>query len=245
MTTTAGDVSAIAERVVAEFSKAAQAALGADLVALVLFGSAAEGRLRASSDVNLIVVLTAFDPAKANALREPLRTANAAVELNAMFLLQAEIPAALEAFAMKFNDVLHRRKVVFGADPFAGLTVPRPAEIFRLKQVLLNLTLRTRAGYLQRSLREEQLAKMLADLAGPLRSAAATLRELEGKPALPPKESLHAFLEELGGAGWADVERQLSQARETGQAAPGTAGPAVLKLIDAAEAMRKKAAALA
>lgn len=237
------DVSAIAERVVGEFSKAAQAALGTDLVALVLFGSAAEGRLRATSDVNLIVVLTAFDPAKTNALREPLRTANAAVELNAMFLLQAEIPAALEAFAMKFADVLHRRKVVFGPDPFLGLSVPRSAEISRLKQVLLNLVLRTRASYLQRSLREEQLAKVLADLAGPLRTAAATLRELEAQPALPPKESLHAFLEGLGG-GWADVERLLSQARETGSVPPGAAGPAVLKLIDAANAMRAKAAEL-
>jgi len=45
-------------------SEAANALVGAyadDLEALILFGSAAEGRMRASSDVNLLIVLKRFD----------------------------------------------------------------------------------------------------------------------------------------------------------------------------------------
>ena len=45
-------------RVLTEFVAAAQAAFAADLRSIILFGSAAEGRLRATSDVNLLLLLT-------------------------------------------------------------------------------------------------------------------------------------------------------------------------------------------
>ncbi len=44
-------------RVLAEFVEQALTALGETLRAIVLFGSAAENRLRATSDVNVVVVL--------------------------------------------------------------------------------------------------------------------------------------------------------------------------------------------
>ena len=107
-----------------------------------------------------------------------------------MFLLEEEIEAAVTAFAQKFADILRRRCVVYGADPFAEVSVPRDAIITQLKQVLLNLILRLRELYVLRSLREEQIALVIADMAGPLRSCAATLCELEGQSAVSPKEAL-------------------------------------------------------
>ena len=74
-----------------DFVEAASAAFGERLRSLVLFGSAAEGHLRPTSDVNVIVILTAFDRAAADELREPLRVAQAAVGLEAMFLLESEL----------------------------------------------------------------------------------------------------------------------------------------------------------
>ena len=50
---------------------AAQAALGEQLVSMVLYGSGAEGRLRATSDVNIILVLSTFDPERLAQLRDP------------------------------------------------------------------------------------------------------------------------------------------------------------------------------
>ena len=122
------------DRILAELVEAARSSLGSDLRSIVLYGSAAEGRMRPTSDVNAIIVLAAFDPAKIDALREPLRTAQAAVQLSTMVLLESEIAAAVDAFAVKFADVLHRRRVLFGTDPFAGVTLSRSAEISRLKQ---------------------------------------------------------------------------------------------------------------
>ena len=106
------------------FRDSAEAAFGADLRAVVLFGSAAEARLRATSDVNLVVVLRRFERAQAEQLQRPLRVAQAAARLTPMFLLESEVPMAAEAFAVKFDDILHRRALLFGTDPFEQLRHP-------------------------------------------------------------------------------------------------------------------------
>src|SRR4051812_7959120 len=186
------------------FVEAARAALGPDLRSIVLFGSGAEGRLRATSDLNLILVLREFRPEAVDGLREPLRTAQAAARVETMFLLEGEVRAAVEAFAVKFADVLRRHVVLLGDDPFTGVSLPRAAEVARLRQVLLNLTLRLRQQYMLRSLREEQAALAVADAAGPLRSFAAALLELAGRPAPSPKEALATVVAQLPGSGWND-----------------------------------------
>ncbi len=156
--------------VLGEFATQAQAAFGDELRAVVLFGSAVEGRLRVTSDVNLLVVLRRFERAQAEQLQRPLRVAQATVRLTPMFLLESEVPAVAEAFAVKFDDILHRRTLLFGSDPFAQLAIPRAARVFRLKRVLLNLKLRLREQFVSRGLREEQLVLAVADTAAPLRS---------------------------------------------------------------------------
>ena len=152
-------------RVLTDFVTAAQTAFANDLRAVVLFGSAAEGRLRATSDVNLLIVLSNFDEARAGELRNPLRVAQAAIRLSPMFILEAELPSAVTAFAEKFSDILRRRKVLVGPDPFVGVKIPRETLMTRLDQVLLNLILRLREAYVMRGLREEQLALAIADAA--------------------------------------------------------------------------------
>src|ERR1700732_2556473 len=58
-----------------------------DLRSLVLFGSAAEGRMRASSDVNLLVVLDRLNVDRLDGVAELIQAAAAAVELHPMFIL--------------------------------------------------------------------------------------------------------------------------------------------------------------
>src|SRR5687767_15220922 len=119
------DLPAPVARSLEDFVAAARAELGTSLRSVVLYGSAAEGRMRPTSDVNVILVLDAFDPAAIDRLRGPLGIARAAIELAVMFLLADEVRPASEAFAAKFADVLRRRRVLFGEDPFRGLTIPR------------------------------------------------------------------------------------------------------------------------
>lgn len=233
------------DRVLTGFVEEARNSFDSDLRAIVLYGSGAEGKLRATSDVNVLLVLSAFDQKKADQLREPLRLAHAAIRLRTMFLLESELQPAMAAFAVKFADILRRRRVLYGDDPFAGISISRGDKIVRLKQTLLNLTLRLREAYIARGLREEQLVAMIADTAGPLRSCAATLLELEGRPAASPKEALHQVAASLpDGSEREEKISQISEAREKRALAPGLAAPTLFHLIELARSMWARANAL-
>ena len=234
------DLSPQVSRILTEFIDAAQVAFASDLKSIVLFGSAAEGRLRATSDVNVILLLSQFNQRGAEAMREPLRVAQAAIRLSPIFVLEAELPTAITAFAEKFSDILRRRRMLFGSDPFIGVTIPRDIVIARLDQVLLNLVLRLREAYVLRGLREEQLALAVADAAGPLRSSAATLLELQGKSIQSGKEALENIVMAKSNKEWHEVLPRLSEARESRLLPPGVAGATLLHLIEIASALQSE-----
>src|ERR1700722_13828668 len=209
-----------------------------DLEALVLFGSAAEGQMRASSDVNLLVVLRRFEAVRADSVSDILQNAAAAVELHPMFVLTTELKLAAESFAVKFDDIAHRRALLYGTDPFEAMVIPRSLLLHRLQQVLLNLTLRLRATYMLNQGREERLALAVADAAAPLRRCAHAILDLRGSPQEVPKASLVTLASELGGDWTLDLQN-LSKAREELRVPAGSAGPLILRLARLAEAMQR------
>ena len=227
------------------FVEAAVTTLGPTLRSVVLFGSAADGRMRATSDVNLMLVLRAFDAARIDQLREPLQLAITGMRLAPMFVLESELEAAQTAFAMKFMDIGHRHRVLHGDDPFAAIEVPRAAAITRLRQVLLNLLLRLRERYASQSLNEARFALLLAEFAGPLRAAAATLLTLEGDATPPPpREALELVARAESGDGITPTLALLSHVRQTGEVTPGTTRDAALALLDLIPRMLARASRL-
>ncbi len=234
------------EQNIASFVSAAQSAFGADLVSAILYGSAASGQMRATSDVNLLLVLKQFAPQAANALREPMRMAHAALQMKVMFLLETELDAAATAFAVKFADMAERHRVLFGPDPFASLSPSRAALIFRLRQILLNWQLHLRERYVLVSLRPEKLVPIIADSASPLRASAASIMQLRGQAPLPAKQALEVLVQELiqalppasGEAGLQAALQHMSHARETTGLAEGQALPTLLGLIKITEYLR-------
>jgi hypothetical protein len=231
---TTHDLPAHVDRVLEDFMGAARQACGEALHSAVLYGSGAEGRLRATSDVNLILVLTEFTPQMADALREPLRLGQAAARLAVMFLLESEVAAAVNAYPVKYLDIIHRHRILHGSNPFEGLSFSRDACVFRLKQVLLNLRLRLRSRYVLRGLNEEQLVLVVADAVGPLRSCAATILELEGHAAPSPREALEQILPAEDSA-WHGVINHLSQARQTRTLEAGVAGKTLFQVMELTE----------
>lgn len=225
------------ERGLNDFLAAAKSALGERLVSVVLFGSAAEGRMRATSDVNLILVLSEFRQDEIERLAPALRMARAAIRLEPMFLLSPEVQAAAESFAQKFSDIVRRRRVLYGPDPFASLEIPRSAQIFRLRQVLLNLTMRLRESFAQQAGRDDQIALLVAESAGPLRTSAAALAELETGKRQQPKEALAEFAH--GKPEWTQAVATISEIRE--QRAAASATPVLFAILDIADAMRRRA----
>jgi len=195
------------------FLSAARDALSTDLVSAILFGSAAEGRLAPTSDVNLLLVLRTFSPDKTLRVRDAYLAAEAAIKLRVMFVQEDEMSSAAEFFAQKFADILRRHRIVFGQDVLAPLKISRRAEIFRLRQVLLNLVMRLRESCVARGHRPEQVKLILADTFGPLRAACATLLELEDAPNPDSTAALAAVAASFG-AQAATAAAQLSTAHD-------------------------------
>jgi hypothetical protein len=166
-----------------------QQAFAEDLVAVVLFGSAAEQRQRAVSDTNVAVVVRKLDPECAEAARGVIGLAQVALRLRLLLLRSDEITEAASAFAVKFSDIQRRRRVLYGTDPFKDLAVPRSAAIAQLHQALLNLAFRLREQWLT-ARDDRQLALSVAHLAGGLRACAAELLTLEGSAVTSPREAL-------------------------------------------------------
>jgi hypothetical protein len=231
----------ITRKIIDEFLEAARTAFGENLRSVVLHGSAAEGALRPTSDLNLILVLDAFDPSQAERIRPSMRLAQSTIQLNAMFLLSNELPAAMRSFAPKFADVLRRRVVLFGVDPFAELTIPRDAELQQLRQQLLNITLRMRAVFTARGAREEQLAIFLARAIGPIRKLTDSFLRLENMPAISPQEALQKIGSELGVTDWSKVVDELDKIQTAQIGSNGLATQAFLKVLECVEKMRTKA----
>ncbi|MBZ5523422.1 MAG: nucleotidyltransferase domain-containing protein [Acidobacteriia bacterium] len=192
-----------------EFLRASQAAYSSDLVSVVLYGSAAEGKMGPGSDVNLLLVLKSFPREAAGKIRGPFLAAEAAIKLRAMFLREDELGQAAELFGQKFADIRRRHRILAGKDVISGISIPRPAEIFRLKQILMNLTLRLRESCVARNGRPEQVARVLADALGPLRAASATLLELEGAKAPDATAALQSVAASFGPESAAAVEQML------------------------------------
>lgn len=222
-----------------DFIETAKMACKNNLVSIVLYGSGAEGRLRPTSDINLILVLITFDVAEVNRLREKFRLYHAAIRLDIMFLLETEINTACNAFAVKFNDILNRHRILYGSDPFTGLQVSRSATLQRLQQVIVNLTLRLRERYALISLREEQLVHIIAEVAAPIRTCASTILSIEGKMEVHPKEALEILTKSLQGD-WTKLLVNISKARQEQELPSGEEASTVLKILDLLSAMQER-----
>jgi predicted nucleotidyltransferase len=220
-----------------EFVAAAVRISGENLKSAVLFGSAAEGQLRPTSDVNLILVFGDVRLPELERLREDLSFAHAAIGLEVMFLEEAEITVAAQAFAVKFTDILSRHRVLHGADVFASLRISREATLNRLRQVLVNLTLRLRERYALLGAREEQVNFLIADVSGPVRACAAAILGLEGERVVSPKEALEALALRLPGGNRAGLLANISSARRELELSPAVAGATIGELLELLRAM--------
>jgi predicted nucleotidyltransferase len=238
------DLPAPLARVLEDVVDRARSALGDTLRSVVLFGSAAENRLRATSDVNLLIVVSSFDPNRVRDMAPALQGAHAAVRLGVMWLAEEEIVAASESFAVKFADIVRRHRVLHGADPFAGLRISRDAALVRVRQVLLNLVLRLRAGLVLEHDREERIVAMVAEAAGPLRAGAAELLDLEGAPAPTAREALERLASEWSPQTAPGLLASIGTARETRRLDPGDGRAALIDLIALAGYLHRRARAL-
>ena len=218
-----------------EFRAVSVELFGASLTSLLLFGSAAEGRLRATSDVNIVMVFSHLDLDRVKAWRSQVELLVAAANLQPLILLDDEIAAAAEAFAVKYFDILHRRRVLHGTDPFATLVISNEALQRRVSQVLLNLALRLRHTLLLGN--DAGRAHALVDAIGPLRASAGALQELARQPRTEPREALLSLAAQHGATA---LIEQLQTLRISGDPVVANSTGLLAALIDFVRAIQPK-----
>ena len=103
------------------FLQAVKESFGKDLLSVVLCGSAAEGKLRATSDVNLVLVLSSFEQSKADPLR--------ALEMTARSFARKRQLKRKNGFIFSFRRFLGVSWLT-ALSRFAGAKLNRPNSLF-------------------------------------------------------------------------------------------------------------------
>jgi hypothetical protein len=233
------DVTPAIKRALADFVSAQRTTFGQALHSITLFGSAAEGRMRQHSDVNLMTVLTNVDRATFGRLSGDYRAAHAAARISCMFIRLDEIPAAYRSFAVKFEDIANRRRILFGDDPFAGIEMSADDMRRRVREDLLNLALRLRERTIFHSAAPEQFEALIFEVSAAVRVAAAAILWLEGAPGLAPREALERLLQS-GEKRWLRTARTISEVRQNLAVSRQSMLSAVDDLHDITAWMRKR-----
>jgi hypothetical protein len=94
------------------------------------------------------------------------------------------------------------------------------------------------------SLREEQLGRVIADAAPPLRASAASILQIEGNPAPSPKKALERVVTGLADPALSAVLAAMTKVRGGERLEPGEAPRVLLDLMRLIERLRSRADAL-
>lgn len=122
------------------------------LSALALYGGLAKGKpMTATSDVNLLVVIADDSPASLAALSGPLTAARRDLRASPLVATKEELSAMAAAFPLKYADIKGHHVLLLGADPFGGVD-PSADDLRRdARASLLNLSLRLKRVFVERS----------------------------------------------------------------------------------------------
>jgi predicted nucleotidyltransferase len=149
------------------------AALGEDLQALIVYGSAVRGGYAESrSDVDLLVILRKDDRATLERIGPSLLLARTSARIESMLLRGDQLSAAADVFPLLYDDVRSCHVVVYGSDVFSTLEIADTHRRLRIEQELREARIRLRlvvaeAPQLPRAL-TGALARKLKQLRGPL-----------------------------------------------------------------------------
>ncbi len=113
------------EDLVAEFVAKMKAAAGADLVSVILYGSAAEGEFHPEySDLNLLCLMRDVSLAALNKTAGVMSWWRGKRHRPPLVITPQELIASADVFSIEFSDMKQRYRVLYGEDLLRGLEVP-------------------------------------------------------------------------------------------------------------------------
>jgi predicted nucleotidyltransferase len=146
-----------------EFAEDVKDIFGAELVAVILYGSAASGAWQAKkSDINFLIVLTEVGMAGLNAgfpLVEKWRKRTRTLPL---FMTKQYIAASLDSFPVEFLHMKRHYKVIHGEDVLASLAIPHANLRLQCEEQIKGKLLHLRQEYLATLGKRYRLRELIA-----------------------------------------------------------------------------------
>jgi hypothetical protein len=130
------------------FARDVAAALGARLVTLLLYGSAARGtHVAGRSDMNTLLVCDAVDEGLFAALEPAVHAWTRAGHPAPLIFTEREWRDSSDAFAIEYEEIRQAHRVLAGRDPWQGITVRREDLRRQLEVELMGKLVRLRQAY--------------------------------------------------------------------------------------------------
>jgi predicted nucleotidyltransferase len=204
-----------------------EGAVGANLAALVVYGSAVRGGyVPEESDIDVIVVLGDTSLPQLHKIAPPLMLARYGARVEAMVLRSEEIPLACDVFPLLYDDVRQRHVLLAGKDPFSGLEITDAHRRLRIEQELREARIRMRRAVVDALASEANITGAVTRKVKQIRSPLHALLCLKGVACDDQLESVLAGVGKAYGLDTSPLTR-ISDA-------PEAAHVALRALLDAA-----------
>jgi len=183
-----------------EFTKDYQESYGKDLVAIILYGSAASGNyIPKKSDINFLVVLTEEG---INGLQRSFKTVAQWHKRNVstpLFLTKSYISSSLDAFPIEFLNMQKSYHVVYGEDILKELSFEKRHLRLQCERELRGKLLQLRQAYLESRGKSKHLIAIIKNSLTAFMSIFRALLSLKDNDVPAEPESIFSLVsQELG-----------------------------------------------
>ena len=212
---------------ITEWTRSLEAALGDDLVAILLTGGVARGDFRpGESDVNALIVLRDASFEKLDAISSAMQAVRYGARVEPTILTEDELPGACDAFPLLYDEIKRWHLILVGGDPFASAVVHDTHRRLRIEQELRQAQIGLRRVVTDALGAREAIGGSVGRKVRQVRRPLRALLDLKG---IACKEDLANVLASAGKAYGIDVE-PLAKPREQ----PEAAHESLTKLLAAA-----------
>lgn len=164
-------------------------AFGADLVSVVLYGSAAGGEHNPKrSDHNVLVIVKQVPMATAKAISSTARAWADAGNPPPLVFTESEWRGSADIFPMEYADILERNRVLHGAAPFDGITIDKSHLRLQLENEAMGKLLHLRQAVLATAGDDKKLIELMAASASAIMVIFRAVCRMHGQ--LPDRDNL-------------------------------------------------------
>ena len=159
---------------------------GNELLALILYGSAARGTYRKGvSDINVLVLLEKSSPEKILEMGRNIKTFLLKHRLNPRVMTRDEFLSSCDVFPLEYSDILEAHQILYGDAEILNIEISRTHLRYQMEEKLRGAVGDLRYMLLASGGSEKELLKLLSRWTGLCETIFRGLLRLKGEKIIP------------------------------------------------------------